>query len=259
MTKKARTLLKKLIKLPFNAIGFDLVRKGSETENRVNSMPSWEERIAHARGLGFSPKVIFDGGAFLGIWAKTAARIFPGAQLVMVEPNPFVQVELANNVSQIQPSPIILNVALGELPGNATLKFWRDTHSDTGASLLNHVSGPAPEVVPVAVDTLDNISQTLAVTPDLVKLDLQGGELAALRGANRVLAQAELMVIEFGCLDAYIGRTTPHDLLQIMYANDYCLYDIIDCHYRPYDGAMTGGDFIFVKNSSILRRYKGWE
>ena len=44
-----------------------------------------------------------------------------------------------------------------------------------------------------------------------------------------------------------------------MFDNDYCLYDLVDCHYRPYDGALTGGDFIFVKNSSALRAYKGWE
>ena len=44
-----------------------------------------------------------------------------------------------------------------------------------------------------------------------------------------------------------------------MYDHDYCLYDIIDLHDRPYDGALTGGDFFFVKNSSPLRRYKAWE
>ena len=99
----------------------------------------------------------------------------------------------------------------------------------------------------------------MGLVPDLVKLDLQGGELAALDGSTNALKTAELMLIEFGCLDAYIDRTTPRDLLDIMFENDYCLYDIVDCHYRPYDGALTGGDFIFVKNSSALRAYKGWE
>jgi len=66
-------------------------------------------------------------------------------------------------------------------------------------------------------------------------------------------------MIEFGCLEAYADRTTPDDLLELMYQNDYCLYDIVDCHYRPYDGALTGGDFFFVKNSSVLRKHKGWD
>jgi hypothetical protein len=40
--------------------------------------------------------------------------------------------------------------------------------------------------------------------------------------------------------------------------HDYCLYDIIDLISRPYDGALTGGDFIFVKNNSQLKKYKGY-
>jgi hypothetical protein len=43
-----------------------------------------------------------------------------------------------------------------------------------------------------------------------------------------------------------------------MYANDYCLYDIIDLIYRPYDNALTGGDFFFVKNNSPLKSHKGY-
>ena len=95
-------------------------------------------------------------------------------------------------------------------------------------------------MVDVPVDTIDAISPQTGLLPDLVKLDLQGGELSALRAAARRLKQAELLVVEFGCLEAYIGRATPRDLLEGTHANDYCLYDIVDCHCRPYDGALTG-------------------
>jgi hypothetical protein len=73
------------------------------------------------------------------------------------------------------------------------------------------------------------------------------------------LKYAELAIIELGCLDAYINRTTPRELIDIMYDNDFCLYDIASCNDRLYDGALTGGDLFFVKNSSNLRKYKGWE
>jgi len=88
---------------------------------------------------------------------------------------------------------------------------------------------------------------------------LQGAEFLALKGATGVLESAEMVITEFGCLEAYIGRATSRDLLDIMFDNDYCLYDIVDCHYRPYDGALTGGDFFFVKNWSVLRKHKGWQ
>lgn len=246
--------MKKIINTPLNMIGFSLVKNYSGT-----SIPSWIDRIKHAKKLGFAPQVIVDGGAFTGIWSREAAQVFPMAQLIIVEPNPFLQDEIKKNVSEMQPKPTIRNVALGESQGSATLNVWREAVPDPGASLLDHVSGKAHQSIKVKVDTLDNILLQTGLVPDFVKLDLQGGELSALKGATQTLKSAELMMIEFGCLEAYEERTTPLDLLEIMYKNDYCLYDIVDCHYRPYDRALTGGDFLFVKNSSALRNYKGWE
>jgi len=82
--------------------------------------------------------------------------------------------------------------------------------------------------------------------------------LPALRGATQALRTAEMVVVEFGCLAAYHDRTTPRQIMDVLYDMDYCLYDIVDCHYRPYDRALTGGDFIFVKTSRPLKSFKGW-
>lgn len=256
MTRISRGALRKLVNMPLGAIGFALVRKDA---SRPHLMPTWKERMVHAKSLGFSPRVIFDGGAFTGLWSRDAAHLFPGTRIVLIEPNPFVRESLDRNMSHIQPPPRLCSVALGSCSGRTNLNIWHEGTPDAGASTLDHVSGPARKVMEVDVETLDDIAKETSLMPDFVKLDLQGGELAALKGAEQVLKHAEFVMIEFGCLEAYVGRTTPRDLLEVMYCNDYCLYDIVDCHYRPYDGALTGGDFFFVKNSSVLRSYKGWE
>jgi FkbM family methyltransferase len=216
------------------------------------------ERLKLARKNGLSPQVIFDGGAFKGLWSKQAADLFPGAQIIMVEPNPFMQDIIKKNTEHIIPAPILVNAALGETQKKASLNIWFDPDSDSGASLLEHVSGPARQSIRVDVDTIDNIANRFSFIPNILKLDLQGGELAALKGATEVLHNAECAVIEFGCLDAYVHRTTPRGLIDIMYDNDYCLYDVVGLEDRPFDGALTGGDFIFMKNSSSLRAHKGW-
>lgn len=242
-----------MVNMPLNMFGLALVQASKQ------AMPTWKDRIELAKRLGFSPRYIFDGGAFQGLWTQEAARLFPGAEIVVVEPNPNVLDNIKKNIAHIDPAPSIVNVALGDRTGKAKFNIWRDVGSDTGASLLSNVSGEAANVIEVDVDTVDNISKRTAMVPDLLKLDLQGGELAALKGATEVLKHAECVVVEFGCLEAYVGRTTPRDLMEILYDNDYCLYDIVDCHYRPYDRALTGGDFVFVKNDSILRKHKGWD
>jgi FkbM family methyltransferase len=225
--------------------------------NELN--PSWYERLNHMKTLGFSPQLIFDCGAFLGEWTLGTASIFPNAQFLLVEPNKLLINATKANISKIKPEPILLEVAVGEEAKSGYLNVWaKEPTSMVGSSILSHVQGEANVKIETPITTLDAICEKFGHVPDLVKLDLQGAELAALRGARLVLGTAELFIVEFGCLEAYIGRTTPRDLIDIMYDSNYCLYDVVDLIHRPYDGALTGGDFFFIKNDSPLRKHKGY-
>lgn len=235
----------------FNAVGLDVVKKGQSRTLR--------ERMQRIKDFGFAPRTILDGGAFHGLWSKEAAAKFPGAQLVVVEPNQLLLATIERNLSHLVPKPEIVNAALGQQRGRARFNIWKDPRSDQGASLLDHVSGEAARIVDVSVETLDDIAEKTGHMPDLVKLDLQGAELPAIRGGTSVLKNAEVAIVEFGCLEAYIGRTTPRELLDAMYERAFRLYDVVDLHDRPYDGALAGGDMFFVKESSSLLAHKGWD
>jgi FkbM family methyltransferase len=217
------------------------------------------KRLKLAKNLGFNPKVILDGGAFHGLWTKEISILFTETTILLVEPNPFIQNIIKKNIENIYPKPVLINAALGCKKGKSTLNIWRNIESDVGASLLENVSGDPEKKVNVKVETIDNLCKNLDVTPDLIKLDLQGNEYEALLGAENILATTELVIIEFGLLDAYKNRSTPRDIINLMYDYNYVLYDIVDCNNRPYDNALCGGDFFFVKQNSILKNYKGWE
>jgi FkbM family methyltransferase len=216
-------------------------------------------RIAHVASLGFKPRVVFDCGAYDGSWAAETAQTFPGAQLVLVEPNPQLQSRIREHIAGIQPAPIVVQAAVGESDGTAHLNVWGNEQTSTaGSSLLGHVQGDAGTRVEVKVLTIDAIAAREGKSPDFLKLDLQGFELPALKGASNALKTCELCQIEFGVLEAYVGRTTPRQILDVMYDFNYTLYDVVDLIYRPYDDALTGGDFVFVKNDSPLRMYKAF-
>ena len=115
----------------------------------MTSARSWRKRLQLAKSLGFAPRTILDGGAFRGLWSKDVAALFPGAQMILVEPNPFVQETIQQNVSGIYPQPVVLNAALGEFQTRASLNLWREADADPGASLLDHVSGRAGRIIQV--------------------------------------------------------------------------------------------------------------
>jgi FkbM family methyltransferase len=222
-------------------------------------MPTCKQRLEHAGRLGFAPRFVVDAGAYIGSWTEMVASIFPDADFLLIEPNPCVTEKLTEKVSFLGDRAHVVAKAIADEPGVLSLNIWGDPETATSASLQTHVKGPAETVVQVEVEALDNLLQQYHMRPDLVKLDLQGAEYQALLGAVETLQYAKMFIVEFGCLEAYVGRTTPRQLLDLFYDNGYSLYDLVDCHYRPYDGALTGGDFIFVRNDSLLRNYKGWD
>jgi FkbM family methyltransferase len=239
------------VKYLLDARGYDIVAKSKAR--------SWQRRLTNMKNQGFHPRSILDGGAFRGNWSREVADMFPGVELVLVEPNPFLREIIGNRVTGITPEPVVLECALGDAESLSAFNIWRHADNDPGASLLNHAQGEASQTIQVQVDTIDNISERFGVAPDLIKLDLQGGELAALKGGQKVLQQVEVVIVEFHCLEAYLGRPSPRDILDFMYDNDFRLYDIVDCYNRPHDDALAGGDFFFVKNSSTLVAFQGWE
>jgi len=248
------SLIKKTIKLPLNMLGYDTV---SLNETRI---PKVMDRLKNMKNHGFNPKVIIDGGAHLGKWSESMSEMYPKANFIIVEPNPAVNQKIEERINPTGIKYELIKKALGPEKGETFLNVWEEADTKlVGSSICEHVRDEEPNKVTCEVINIDSIAEEFKVTPDLVKLDLQGYELEALKGATKVMEKAELFLIEFGCLEAYVERATPRDLINFMYDHNFSLYDIVDLHYRPYDNALTGGDFFFISNNSPLKEYKGWE
>ena len=251
--------LKKVIKYPLNSFGFDIVKKQNIIKEENAKAAMFPDRIAVMKKNGFTPRVIFDGGAHKGIWTKTLYFLFSDAQYILFEPNPFLWDKIESNLSSFNINYKLYKNAIGSKTGSAELNLWE--HIDVnmvGSSLCQHIVGEPTRKINCDVVALDNVANELNLSPDFIKLDLEGFEIEALHGCQKLLETTELFMIEFGCLEAFINRASVKSLIDIMYDNDYCLYDISNLSYRPYDNAMTGGDFFFVKNWSKLKSYKAW-
>jgi FkbM family methyltransferase len=236
--------VKRLGKHLVRAAGFE-VRRIQPPASHLRPIGDLVSGLEDIRARGFAPQLIFDVGAASGTWTQAVGPIFPAAAVVLIEPRPAMQPAL-HELCHRRTGCTVVQCAAGASRGEALLTDW-----DTGSTLLPVVAGAAPQMS-VAVDTLDHLADRFGM-PDLVKLDVEGFELEALRGASHLMGRTELFIIEVA-LFRFEERPLLHDVVAFMSARDYLVYDIAGVIRRPFDGAAGLLDLCFARAAGPLRR-----
>ena len=139
-----------------------------------------------------APRVILDVGANIGLAALQFRARYPGAEIVAIEPDPETFAKLERNVAddpRIRPVNVAVAAAGGEL-----LLFRPPGYSI--ASSLKRSGAERDAYARVRAETLDDLCAELGLASiDLVKLDVEGAELEALRGFAR-LSEVPVMIGE---------------------------------------------------------------
>jgi len=132
---------------------------------------------------------VLEGGAHLGFVTVHAARAAgPGGRVVVFEPNPAVHGVLRENLAAngVAGWVDVHGGALGARTGRTRLYASGDT-----SSLF--VAAPTAEPVDVEVVRADDVVDGRV---DVIKLDVEGGELEALRGMTRLVSGARAIFLE---------------------------------------------------------------
>jgi FkbM family methyltransferase len=141
---------------------------------------------------------VLDVGANLGWYSLLAARL--GAHVIAVEPDPRTVPYLRANLERngLHDRVSVRPVAVGDRVGQITL------HLTGGAaqSSTAHDEG-ADARVDVDLMTVDALAPSPA-TIDVMKIDVEGAEVAVLRGLADVVARSDLRVILVECAPAML-------------------------------------------------------
>ena len=182
---------------------------------------------AAARWIRRPNPVLFDVGANQGNWTQGMLHRFPGARVFMFDPSPGCQAVLREKKL---PGATLMPCALGEQAGQATYYF----SSATDASASLHVRRDTPfqelryQSATVEVRTLDEVIDSSKVDlVDFMKMDIEGHELHALRGAKRSLAAGKIgaFSFEFGCGNIN-SRTFFRDFWELVTGAGFTLWRI---------------------------------
>jgi len=173
------------------------------------------EHLALLRRL--APATVIDVGAHRGQFALAARAALPAARIESLEPQPAAAARFAR-VFQRDAGVRLHRVAAAARAGTARLHLSRRSDS---SSLLP----PGPLQVAVFPGTgaigclwvpcarLDALLAAEALVPPvLLKLDLQGGELAALQGATGWLDRVAWVYVECSELPLYEGQPVRNDI-----------------------------------------------
>lgn len=160
-----------------------------ETQAVLNLLPPEARR---------SP-VVFDVGANVGAWTAAFLTSAPDAEVYSFEPSAAAFGELAKRFADDDRVHAV-NAAAGDEVGQ--VEMWSDAPGSSLGSLsrrrLDHfgIEFSHSEVVPVV--KLESWCSEMAVQPVVLKLDVEGHELAVLRGAGDILMSLKVVQFEFG-------------------------------------------------------------
>jgi FkbM family methyltransferase len=218
--------------------------------NRFDAMDAALEMLV---ARGYRPRVVIDGGANRGQWFGIASPIFPGAAFHLIEAQDFCWPYL-ERAAAARGRTTLHRTAITS-PGVTTVRMHRGGDpGNTGAFVFAESEGHILDLQAPAT-TLDALFSAV-VTPDdrlLLKLDIEGHELEALRGASALLDVVEVLVCEVRFFDVNrSGRPEFGDVLGFLDARGFALYDFDMLASRPRDLRLRIGDAIFVRRGSPL-------
>lgn len=232
-----------LIRLPAEDLELEVAVRHAQWFTDIGFEPLSTAVFRHAAGLS---DVIVDIGAHVGWYSLAAVGANPTAQVVAVEASPDNHAVLQRNLQRNGASHVTaLQAALSSACGSVDIHL---TEASDNCGIHGHVNSPTVEVTRVAM--IDG--SALGITRGhnlLLKVDIEGAEMSALEGLERVFDDAATvrLLLEFNprCL-ALAGHSDPTVMLSWLFERGFEVFAVDDreFHWRRVSQADRWDQFV---------------
>lgn len=199
--------------------------------------------------------LVLDAGANRGQFALWAKHQFPKARILCFEPLRSAQRTLSL-LSQADPRIEVFPRALSNFVGEATLHVSSAADSSSLLPIGPRQAAEFPGTQEASIETVSATRLDEVLEPHdlegmvLLKVDVQGGELALLQGAEESLAKIDFVLIEASFVELYAGQPTANDVWQFLAQRGFACRGVWSVTYGR-EGECLQADFLF---SSLPRR-----
>lgn len=212
----------------------------------------WMDAIARNLPDNQSGLVFVDGGAHDGQMAQRFLDRFPGMQVHAFEPNADLFPKLKQNLADIpgerhqlalSSKTQTLKMFINDSPMTSSI-LPRNENSERYFDAVTQVK-EVRELKAISLD--DWFANSGLKRVDILKLDLQGYELEALRGAERLLqAGVACIYLEINYVPFYEGSATFGEIDVFLRSRGYKLFNLYNiCTHLP-EGSIGSGDALYV-------------
>lgn len=144
---------------------------------------------------------IFDVGANIGDYSRILRNVYAKANIYAFEPNPYTYAKLEEGL--IETTINTVNFGLGEIEKLSYIYTYAKDHESQHASVFKDVLKDLHSTndlieIPIEIKTIDSYCLEKKINKiDFLKIDTEGYELNVLKGANRMLFERSIDVIQF--------------------------------------------------------------
>jgi FkbM family methyltransferase len=198
--------------------------------------------------------LILDVGANEGDFSAAVLGVAPDVTIMAVEPSPAPLARLRERVAG-RPNVTVVPKAVAAESGTARFNVTEHDHNaslrqprtDEMGTLYRHEGWGVREVLEVETVSLDELADGRDVS--LLKLDVQGGEMEAIRGGREALARTGAVLMEVTFVSHYEDDATFQELNRAMLDLGFELGGISSPGRAP-DGVPTWADACYVRRTN---------
>lgn len=207
--------------------------------------------------------LIFDVGGNVGQTILRYKNLFPEATIHSFEPNPDIFPTLKENEEKYR-HVFTYNLAVGSREGE--MKFYKNDTSIYSSpypmndsfnhnAYVDEAYEKESEVMMVPMTTLTNFTHQQGIEHiDILKMDIQGGEIEALKGFEKYLEEQRIDIIytELCFQEIYTGQPLIYDIGTFLNQHGYVLYTMY--HFmKKQNMPILFCDGIFI-SQQVLKR-----